>query len=76
MLKIEEESVISWKWASSEKAGIHNKDALMQDVLISNLDVTNAKQHFAHTISQTWQSGVKKKIQIGFCECDKSHCPI
>lgn len=34
----------------------------MQHGLISNLHITNAKQHFAHTIRQTWQSGVKKKM--------------
>lgn len=44
----------------------------MQHGLISNLHITNAKQHFAHTIRQTWQSGVKKKnVQTSFRECDK-----
>lgn len=33
----------------------------MQHGLISNLHITSVKQHFAHTISQTWQSVVKKK---------------
>lgn len=48
----------------------------MQHGLISNLHITNATQHFAHTIDivKHGSLGLKKNLQIGYNQSDKLHC--